>query len=556
MARRPQTTTHASRNLAAGARVYAYCRDSGGSGQEKSVANQRAELAAYAAQRGWVVVAWYVDEARQSGDLARRDAFMALIADCQTTPRPVDAVLIWSMSRLFRDEIDAAYFKSDLRRRGIEIISATEPIPEGPFAFIYEAFLDTANRITLDKMAVDVKRGLRANVLQGYAPGGTPPVGYRAERVTIGVKRDGNPRVVSRWVLDDTRAPLVRQAFELFAAGRSYAELDAATHLYGSVGSYKSMVRNRSYVGVLKLGDEEHPGLPAIIDEALWQRCQARLSAERRIVARPDSEYLLTGLVVCGHCGSAMTGGVDHRNETRGGVGWRFYRCNAKMRRNDACPGRARVSAERLDSKVVDVVMRQVLTERNLALVVAELERRLSSTAQEQDIAVARAAVTRTQRSIDNLLDQMADGVTESRAARDKLATLEAQLADWEARVIDLAVRAPVKVDTARIAEIVQTMRMDVESGEIGKMRRALKVFVERVEVRGEELRLTYRSSALLDISAVPPKDSYQISSSLLDTCQECGATYRRRGEQARCSCCRERDYQHDYYQRRTKRAA
>ena len=72
-------------------------------------------------------------------------------------------------------------------------MSAPQKAPES-FAVLYETVLDTIARIQIDQMAIDVRRGLRAHLVGGFAPPGTAPTGYIAERVQWGAKRDGSPR--------------------------------------------------------------------------------------------------------------------------------------------------------------------------------------------------------------------------------------------------------------------------------------------------------------------------------------------------------------------------
>jgi hypothetical protein len=145
-------------------------------------------------------------------------------------------------------------------------------VPGGTFAPVFEAFIDWRDRAFLDEMSWDVCRRLRANVAAGYAPAGTPPTGYRAERIESGVKRDSQPRLVAKWVVDEAKPEKVKQGFVVCAAGYSYEEIQAATDLLRSTPSYWSMFRNRTYLGILKFGAEEFPGaLPALVDAATFE---------------------------------------------------------------------------------------------------------------------------------------------------------------------------------------------------------------------------------------------------------------------------------------------
>ena len=73
-----------------------------------------------------------------------------------------------------------------------------------------EALIDWKNERFLKDLAADVKRALHDMARKGYAPGGFPPRGYRAEPVEIGKRRDGKPRIVARWVEDPEAGPLAR----------------------------------------------------------------------------------------------------------------------------------------------------------------------------------------------------------------------------------------------------------------------------------------------------------------------------------------------------------
>jgi hypothetical protein len=65
----------------------------------------------------------------------------------------------------------------------------TDDIPEGEFAPVVEALINWKNERFLKDLSQGVKRGF-------------PPRGYLAEKVQIGVKRDGQPRIASQWVVD------------------------------------------------------------------------------------------------------------------------------------------------------------------------------------------------------------------------------------------------------------------------------------------------------------------------------------------------------------------
>ena len=122
--------------------------------------------------------------------------------------QPVDGIIFWSFSRLARNQLDAQFTRSDLRRRGYVVHSMTDDVPMGEFAPVVEALIDWKNERFLKDLSRDVKRGLHDLARAGYAPGGFPPRGYKSETVQIGTKRNGEPHIVSQWVPDPELAPL------------------------------------------------------------------------------------------------------------------------------------------------------------------------------------------------------------------------------------------------------------------------------------------------------------------------------------------------------------
>jgi DNA invertase Pin-like site-specific DNA recombinase len=140
-------------------------------------------------------------------------------------PQPVEGIIFWSLSRLARDQLDSQFMKADLRRRGYVLHSMTDDVPDGEFALVVEALIDWKNERYLKDLSRDVKRGLHDLAEQGFAPGGFPPRGNLVVKEQIGFKRNGKPRIASRWVPDPELAPRVQQAFRMKAQQATYQEI-------------------------------------------------------------------------------------------------------------------------------------------------------------------------------------------------------------------------------------------------------------------------------------------------------------------------------------------
>ena len=96
--------------------------------------------------------------------------------------------------------------------------------------------------------------------------------------------------------------------------------------------SFFQIFRNRRYIGEYRYKDIVTPGgVPAIVDQDLFDRVQQRFEQNRIAHGRPakeDVSYLLTTKLFCGKCGTLMGGesGTSHMGNT-----YYYYKCgNAK----------------------------------------------------------------------------------------------------------------------------------------------------------------------------------------------------------------------------------
>jgi DNA invertase Pin-like site-specific DNA recombinase len=180
--------------------------------REASVKVQKAELkAARQVQRRGKPQVSNEPKSDRSLDtlIVKRDALQDMLAKARQLapsrkelhPEAPDGILFWDTRRLGRDQVDNAFIKADLRRRGYVLIFLSDDIPDvGDFTPVIEAFLDWKAEQDLKDIGKDAQRGLHDLARKGYHPGGFPPRGYKAEQVQVDVKRNGDPRYAPRIV--------------------------------------------------------------------------------------------------------------------------------------------------------------------------------------------------------------------------------------------------------------------------------------------------------------------------------------------------------------------
>ena len=239
---------------------------------------------------------------------------------------------------------------------------------------------------------------LAAEVLKGTTEkakrGGTPyraPLGYRNVRQII----DG--REIRTIATDPERAPMVQEAFRLYATG-DYALSDLAAVMEARglrtppTASFPaktlegkrlwSMLRNPFYIGKVRYRGTTYQGRhPHLVDEATFEAVQTVLSGKRASGERPSRwQHYLRGTVVCAECGNRL---IYTRANGNGGL-YEYFICRGKQR------GECQQPHHRVDAVSAAI-------ERHYATVELSPERRQRIAAAVRDFCTVRQEATAPQ---------------------------------------------------------------------------------------------------------------------------------------------------------------
>ena len=467
---------------------------------------QEKEIIAYCERNGFVLSKIFQDVARSGGSVAGREEFMAMI-DLSDEPRlRPDALLIWNFARFARDYNDFVYYKATLYRRGILVHSLTDQVPADDFAGrMVETFISLTNEEKRRQTSRDVKRGLRSLVSKGYSPG-IPPRGYIAVKVTIGEKRDGVPRIVSKWEPDPILSEYVKIAWQMRAQGKSYQEITEATQgkLYTGNNSWHSFFRNKAYLGIGKSGDLEVPDHhEPLITWDLWEAVQkmfdpprekkGRLNHPRRV----GNPTIFSGFTYCMECGAMMTHSPGNKNKP-----WLHYICGTKDRHGvTACRSR-RIGAVNAEKSILASVLNQVLTVEYLSEAIAETKKQMDSASElkrqikadrrkleDLEIAIQRTLNTiektnspAAQKSLAQRLDLRE---AERIQTKSNLERLELQLMAAQTEITPEAMEIILAAWRAQFDQIQ-------ESGNVRELKAWLLQFVSRIELGYNRARIFY----------------------------------------------------------------
>lgn len=357
--------------------------------REETVQSQLEALRAHAGAKGYDPPSEFVDEGRSGYDLNRpaldrlRDA---------VTAGAVDVVLVHEIGRLARDHADQALLLRELRKR-VQVEFVKHPTDESPEGQLLEhmrgAIANFEGRVIADR----TRRGRQHWVEQGALVASGVPYGYRF------VPRTADHRATME--VDDVQAAVVREIFTMLteerlacrAVCRRLTDRGTPAPKGGRIwhpSVLQRILTNTAYVGRFVYGKNEaaepqpafkpvgerkrknssRKALPPeqwvtipctpLIAEATFQAAQAQLAANAQFSPRHNTrnEYLLRGLMRCGHCGGAYVGKVVERAN---GKRTRYYYCRAGDPYNTGpqgvCRGAGYLNAEAAERTVWETVL-------------------------------------------------------------------------------------------------------------------------------------------------------------------------------------------------------
>jgi site-specific DNA recombinase len=383
---------------------------------QEGIDRQRTRCTALASARGWDVAGEYEDnDTSASKTRGNGTAWARLVADAAAGK--FDVVIAVDLDRLLRTITDLI----TLTETGAKVLTVDGEIDlttaDGEFR---ATMLAGIARFEARRKGERQKRATAQAAAKGRRTGGRRPFGYEDNGITV------RP--------DEARA--VREGYESFLAGVPLAEIARTWNRQGFVsGSARYVAGHKgepspwSPGGVnmvlsnpRNMGKRAHLGeivaeaeWPAIVDESTWQATRAVLSNPDRNSGARKGRYLLSGIALCGVCGSTAHAGGNARK------GVPAYRCSG--------------SAGHFARRSVPV------EEYVEAIMVARLSRadarELLSDHTKPDVHATRNAAIVVRERLDSLAVDFADGsltASQLRSAterlRARLQTLENEIAD------------------------------------------------------------------------------------------------------------------------------
>lgn len=484
--------------------------------EEIPIEGQLEECQKYAQGKGWQVVKVYSD-AGFSGGTIDRPGFQDMYAAAKSKPRPFDIILTWRSNRLFRDVEARLAYSRMFRSAGVRIASLHEPEYDGATGRLAETIFGAIDEYYRAQNSEDTLRGLKLIARRGFSTGGRPPTGYRNIRKPTGkIKGNGEPEMRTTWELDPETAPKVQLAFQMYADGRTLADIAEATKIVAAKNGLSTLLRNRAYLGEriynttrrASLQDKKYKRVKnkpddfvmiqgthdALIPEDLFYRVQAILDKKRpnrtgRVRTSPR-HYVLSGLLWCAEHNEPYAGYTTGQND--------YYACAERRKHGKKKCDCTLYKKDAFEHFIIDNLKSDVFTRERIKAGLDWLAEERAKNAEQDDteIRAVRADMAQTALELERFYTAIKKGLDADLLQkpmgelRDKKLTLTKKLADLEdlqkkARKIPEATDKTVNQFLTAIHELLDSTDPD-------QLKAVLSRFIDRIELRGADVDVSY----------------------------------------------------------------
>ncbi|WP_083331909.1 recombinase family protein [Pelistega sp. MC2] len=426
-------------------RTAIYARFSSSNQSEMSITDQIRICQKKIVEQGWKEPAIFSDMAVSgSTPLLFRDGSLKLYSEAER--KSFDVLLVESLDRLSRDQVEQELFVRKLEYKGIRIIGVCDGYDsEMPASKILRGVRGLINEMFLDDLRIKTHRGLSGQVLRGYAATGRS-YGYNIVKTEKG----------SIYEINKTEAEWVRFIFREYANGSSVQRIadklnkqgvHSARHntwsvsaIYGTPTKWSGVLNNRLYIGLnvwnrskwIKNPENgkrqrierkesewiitEVPEL-RIVNDDLWNKVRVRIDGKNpdgtRQKHQKPSRTLFGGLLRCPYCGGAVIA-----------VNQRSYGCaQRKDRGTSVCTG-VLLKKSAVEKRLISYIQDTLLSEASINEFEIKFRNLIDVQRSESTISSIKEKLKEIKSSMAKLVDILAE-VGHSKPLIQKLNALE-----------------------------------------------------------------------------------------------------------------------------------
>lgn len=484
--------------------------------KNNSIPSQLRLLHEYALKHDMQVYKEYIDEGESALSI-NRPAFLEMIREAKAKYPSFQSILVWKLSRFARNRQDSIVYKSMLKKRGIDIISISEPIDDTPQGQLMEGIIEVIDEFYSAVLSQETLRGMIENARRGYRNGGNAAFGYKNIRI---YDEKNNPKM--KFEIKEKEAEIVYIIFDIYAKGNGLKNIvkflndngykpRSASHW--SKSTIADILRNEAYIGwtVFNKKDKKTEGKKykskdewiviknthdPIISLELFNKVQKQI--ELRMPSNTPaqttaSKYILSGLMKCGNCGASY--GISGYGRKKG---YAYYNCLSYSKKGKkVCEGR-RLRADRLEEKIANRVKDLVFSEENLQKMINDINAVAKSlkTDYGEKILKLRKKLNDIQKRISRQYEAIESGLLDIFLVAERLKELRDQKEKMDKEISQIEELSKksyyIQIDRRTIEKFQQEMEEIFIGDNPQEKREFLKKFIEKIVVNNDNITIKY----------------------------------------------------------------
>ena len=338
-------------------------------------------------------------------------------------------------------------------------------------------------------LSLEVSSKMREKAEQGYYPSHAM-VGYRTERIK---KR-------SYLIVDETKAPFIRDVFNLYATGNySYMSLAAEMRKRGFMiskcvkcgkSNIEDILNNPVYMGEFIWNGKRYIGKhEPIISPELYYLCQ-KIIKEKTSTCRDNKlNFLFTGLIKCAVCGCSLVGEIKKKK-------YIYYHCTG--RRGGDCKRRTYLKEKHAEEIFLNVLKRLQLSDEGMEIVQEQVREQVKRQTEinADRIQEVQKRINLINARLNKMFDMFLDGELEETfynkkrgEFQDEIDLLNTQLTNLNNSTIDILEFSRKTLELFKKAPLLYL------NGDIETKRELIKLACSNLLYDGENLTIIIKEA-------------------------------------------------------------
>lgn len=501
-------------------RAVAYCRFLSDGQREESIEAQVRAITEYAERNGYALHKVYADRGI-SGTTDNRAEFQRMIDDAKHNK--FDVIIVHKLDRFARNRADSAIYRRELTKYGIKLISVLENFDDSPESVILQSVIEGYNEYYSKNLRREVMKGLTENALTCRFTGGVPCLGYDINKDSL------------KYEINSFEAEAVKLIFKMYLEGAGYTEIINELNRRGfktkkgnSFGknSLYDILRNERYCGIYVYNKCVHPdesgkfnrhakksdgdiiriegGIPQIIPKEDFEKVQQKMNERKqyRAAYKAKQDYLLSGKIICGECGSTYSGNSRRTRDTV----YISYTCNKQNGKNKC--HNSGISRDRLEKAILEQLAERVFNKDILPMIVEKYnEFALSKNSEYLTIKnEIMNKIAEIEKGINNIVDLAVS--TGSPALMKKLQELEANKSQYENSLKDAESKlSEMAIDEKKLRSAFNKAKRLLKSGTLINQKAIVEQYVKQVIIYKDKITVEYNISGTYTVKEELPRE-------------------------------------------------